>query len=43
MIKENIKVLEENDLYKEVEKLISEARGNVKTAVNIAMVYILVK
>lgn len=39
MIKENIKVLEENDLYKEVEKLISEARGNVKTAVNIAMVY----
>lgn len=34
-----IKVLEDNDLYKEVEKLISEAKRNVKTAVNIAMVY----
>jgi len=39
MKKENIKILEDNDLYKEIEKLISEAKRNVKTAVNIAMVY----
>ena len=39
MKKENVKVLGNNDLYKDIEKLISEAKRNVKTAVNIAMVY----
>lgn len=39
MLKEKIEIINEKDLYKEIEKLISEAKRNVKTAVNIAMVY----